>query len=43
MPIKRSNNGGFTWGRAGTKSKLTRQQAEQVQRAAFANGYKGSK
>jgi hypothetical protein len=43
MPVKKGGkDGGYTWGNAGTKSKLTKKQAEAVGKAAYANGYKGS-
>jgi len=43
MPVKCGNgkDGGCTWGKAGTQTKLTASQAAAVGRAAHANGYKG--
>jgi hypothetical protein len=42
MPVKKGGkDGGYTWGKAGTKSKLTKAEAEAVGRAAYANGYRG--
>jgi len=40
MPVKRTKSGKYTWG----KSKpTTKKKAEAIQRAAYANGYKGKK
>jgi len=40
MPIKKKSNGWYWGGQGPFKSK---KKAEEVQRAAYANGYKGSK
>lgn len=39
--VEKSAKGGYKWGQAGTKTKLTKEQANNVKRAAFANGWKG--
>ena len=45
MPVKKGTGkgGGYTWGNAGTKTKLSKKRAQKVQAAAYANGYKGKK
>jgi len=40
MPIKKKSNG-WKWGNS--KTFKSKKKAEEVQRAAYANGYKGSK
>lgn len=41
--VKKGKNGGYSWGKAGTKTKLTKEQARKVERAAYANGYRSKK
>jgi len=45
MPVKKGTGkgGGYTWGKAGTKTKLSKSRAMAVQRAAHANGYRSKK
>jgi hypothetical protein len=44
MPVtKGGKGGGYKWGRAGTKTKLTKAQAMKVQAAAHASGYRSKK
>jgi hypothetical protein len=44
MPVtKGGKGGGYRWGRAGTKTKLSKARARAVERAAYANGYRSKR
>jgi hypothetical protein len=48
LPVRKNTKGhgpkgGYHWGKAGTKTKLSKKKAAAVGRAAYANGYKGHK
>jgi hypothetical protein len=42
MPVRKMKNGMWKWGKSG-KEYPTKKQAEEQEKAAYANGYKGDK
>lgn len=43
MPIIRNKDGSYSWGSTSNGKFKTKKQARQQEKAAYANGYKGTK